>query len=75
MKQENINHWYDGWLYDKFIAPNQDVTFVQMMRMMDVRSNEPKKIKYTKKRSCNAASLLILQKRSAYKLLRFLIPY
>ena len=45
MKQENKNHWYDGWLYDKFIAPNQDVTFVQMMRMMDVGSNEPKKIK------------------------------
>ena len=45
MKQENKNHWYDRWLYDKFIAPNQDVTFVQMMRMMDVGSNKPKKIK------------------------------
>ena len=31
---ENKNHWYDGWFYDKFIAPNQDVTFVQMMRMI-----------------------------------------
>ena len=38
MKQENKNHWNDGWFYDKFIAPNQDVTFVQMMRMMDVGS-------------------------------------
>ena len=35
MKQENKNHWYDGWFYDKFIAPNQDVTFVQMMRMIE----------------------------------------
>jgi SAM-dependent methyltransferase len=22
-----INHWYDGWFYDKFIAPNQDKAF------------------------------------------------
>ncbi len=35
MKKENKNHWYDGWFYDKFIAPNQDVTFVQMMRMIE----------------------------------------
>lgn len=24
---ENINHWYDGWFYDFFIAPNQDRAF------------------------------------------------
>jgi len=28
-------HWYDGWLYDKFIAPNQDATFRIMQTMMD----------------------------------------
>ena len=24
---ENKNHWYDGWFYDTFIAPNQDKSF------------------------------------------------
>lgn len=24
---ENKNHWYDGWFYDSFIAPNQDKAF------------------------------------------------
>ena len=24
---ENKNHWYDGWFYDIFIAPNQDRLF------------------------------------------------
>ncbi|HPN36845.1 MAG TPA: class I SAM-dependent methyltransferase [Melioribacteraceae bacterium] len=24
---KNKNHWYDGWFYDKFIAPNQDRMF------------------------------------------------
>ena len=28
-------HWYDGWFYDKFIAPNQDATFRIMQAMMD----------------------------------------
>lgn len=23
----NKNHWYDGWFYDRFIAPNQDRMF------------------------------------------------
>ncbi len=23
----NNNHWYDGWIYDNFIAPNQDEAF------------------------------------------------
>ena len=31
-------HWYDGWIYDKFIAPNQDQTFRIMMAMMDENS-------------------------------------
>ena len=28
-------HWYDGWFYDRFIAPNQDGTFRIMQGMMD----------------------------------------
>ncbi|MFH1198360.1 MAG: class I SAM-dependent methyltransferase [bacterium] len=24
---QNKNHWYDGWFYDKLIAPNQDKSF------------------------------------------------
>ncbi len=36
---QNKNHWYDGWFYDKLIAPNQDVTFVQMMRMIEEGSS------------------------------------
>lgn len=24
---QNKNHWYDGWFYDEFIAPNQDRLF------------------------------------------------
>ncbi len=35
MKNENKNHWYDGWFYDKLIAPNLDVTFVEMLRMIE----------------------------------------
>lgn len=28
-------HWYDGWFYDRFIAPNQDKTFRIMQAMME----------------------------------------
>lgn len=24
----NKKHWYDGWFYDRFVAPNQDDTFL-----------------------------------------------
>ncbi|MCL5021022.1 MAG: class I SAM-dependent methyltransferase [Bacteroidetes bacterium] len=24
----NKNHWYDGWFYERFIAPNQDDVFI-----------------------------------------------
>jgi SAM-dependent methyltransferase len=27
---ENKKHWYDGWFYDKIIAPNQDELFRQI---------------------------------------------
>ena len=32
---EDKFHWYDGWFYDKFIAPNQDATFRIMLAMME----------------------------------------
>ncbi len=37
MKQEmpaNKDHWYDGWLYDTWIAPNQDHLFEQVKRLI-----------------------------------------
>lgn len=32
---ENKNHWYDGWFYDKFIAPNQDKAFSAVKELID----------------------------------------
>ncbi len=29
------NHWYDGWFYDKIIAPNQDKLFGQIKNYID----------------------------------------
>lgn len=29
-----INHWYDGWFYDKFIAPNQDKAFDKVVEII-----------------------------------------
>ena len=31
---ENKNHWYDGWFYDIFIAPNQDRLFGQIKNLI-----------------------------------------
>ena len=35
---ENKNHWYDGWFYDIFIAPNQDRLFSQISNLIEVDS-------------------------------------
>lgn len=35
---ENKNHWYDGWFYDTFIAPNQDKLFRQIKNIIEPRS-------------------------------------
>lgn len=35
---KNKNHWYDGWFYDKFIAPNQDQLFGQIKNLVDADS-------------------------------------
>jgi ubiquinone/menaquinone biosynthesis C-methylase UbiE len=32
---KNKNHWYDGWFYDKLIAPNQDQLFGQIKNLVD----------------------------------------
>lgn len=31
----NKNHWYDGWFYDKIIAPNQDKLFGQIKNIIE----------------------------------------
>ena len=36
--KENKNHWYDGWFYDKFIAPNQDKLFGQIKNLIEPNS-------------------------------------
>ncbi len=35
---ENKNHWYDGWFYDKFIAPNQDKAFAAVKSLVENNS-------------------------------------
>ena len=36
---ENKDHWYDGWFYDTFIAPNQDKLFGQIKNLIEPNSN------------------------------------
>jgi len=36
---ENKDHWYDGWFYDAFIAPNQDKLFGQIKNLIEPNSN------------------------------------
>ncbi len=31
----NKDHWYDGWFYDKFVAPNQDKMFGQIIEFIE----------------------------------------
>jgi len=35
---ENKHHWYDGWFYDKIIAPNQDKLFGQIKNLIEPQS-------------------------------------
>ncbi len=35
---ENKQHWYDGWFYDKFIAPNHDKLFIQINNIIEPES-------------------------------------
>jgi len=35
---ENKYHWYDGWFYDRFIAPNQDRLFGQIKNLIEPNS-------------------------------------
>lgn len=34
----NKDHWYDGWFYDKFIAPNQDRMFSEIKNVIQSNS-------------------------------------
>lgn len=36
---KNKSHWYDGWFYDKFIAPNQDKSYLQLESLIDKNSS------------------------------------
>jgi SAM-dependent methyltransferase len=36
--KENKDHWYDGWFYDKIIAPNQDKLFGQIKNLIEPQS-------------------------------------
>lgn len=33
--QKNKDHWYDGWFYDTFIAPNQDKMFYEIKNLIE----------------------------------------
>lgn len=35
----NKDHWYDGWFYDFFIAPNQDTMFKVIIDLLEPNSN------------------------------------
>jgi SAM-dependent methyltransferase len=35
---QNKNHWYDGWFYDTFIAPNQDKLFEKIKEYIEAGS-------------------------------------
>lgn len=35
----NKNHWYDGWFYDKVIAPNQDKLFSEIKKIIEPNSS------------------------------------
>ncbi len=36
---QNKNHWYDGWFYDKIIAPNQDRMFGEIKNLIKPNSS------------------------------------
>jgi ubiquinone/menaquinone biosynthesis C-methylase UbiE len=36
---QNKYHWYDGWFYDKIIAPNQDKLFGQVKNLIEPGSS------------------------------------
>jgi len=37
--EKNKNHWYDGWFYDVFIAPNQDRLFALIKNLIETNSS------------------------------------
>jgi len=36
--EHNKDHWYDGWIYDQFIAPNQDRIFREIINIIEPNS-------------------------------------
>lgn len=39
MPDKNKDHWYDGWFYEKIIAPNQDGLFKQIQDLIEPDSS------------------------------------
>ena len=39
MIPNNKNHWYDGWFYDRLIAPNQDRLFSEIKKIIEPNSS------------------------------------
>lgn len=37
MTNDNV-HWYDGWFYDRLIAPNQDIMFAEIKQFIEPNS-------------------------------------
>ena len=38
MMTNNKNHWYDGWFYDRVIAPHQDLLFKEVKNLIESHS-------------------------------------
>jgi SAM-dependent methyltransferase len=68
--KENKNHWYDGWFYDKFIAPNQDRLFAQIINLIEPNSKiidvgcGTGRFSFTVRDKCNSVLGIDLSKRN-----------
>jgi SAM-dependent methyltransferase len=77
----NKNHWYDGWLYDTVIAPNQDKLFSQIKelivadsRIIDVGCGTGR-LEFALADKCKSVLGIDLSKRNIDRALLTLIKY
>jgi ubiquinone/menaquinone biosynthesis C-methylase UbiE len=67
---ENKKHWYDGWFYDKIIAPNQDKLFRQIKNLIEPDSGVidigcgTGRMEFTLADKCNSVLGIDLSKRN-----------
>lgn len=78
---ENKYHWYDGWFYDTFIAPNQDKLFSQIKeligsdsRIIDIGCGTGR-LEFTLADKCKSVLGIDLSKRNIDRALLTLIKY